>query len=102
VEAVCYRLFDQEKLGEAFFRRLDEASLSQAPVLMGALNHSESRWRSNTTELKQTRSSAPVYVGDQLVKSSFAEDLESCQQGKGDLPSPLLTSGVLCPVLDSL
>ena len=73
MEGVCYQLLDQEEVGEAFFRQLEKAIHSQALVLMGAFNHPEICWSSNTTEHKQFRSSAPVHAGDQLAKSSFAE-----------------------------
>lgn len=51
---VCHRPQDQEA-DDAFFRKLEEASSSQALVLMGALTTLDSCWKCNTAGHKQTR-----------------------------------------------
>ena len=52
---VYYRLPDQEELiDEAFFLQLQEASRSQALVLLGDFNHPDICWKSNTASCRQS------------------------------------------------
>lgn len=38
---------EQEKVDEAFYRELEAASQSQAPVLVGDFNYPDTDWRNN-------------------------------------------------------
>ncbi|GAB0186320.1 hypothetical protein GRJ2_001097300 [Grus japonensis] len=52
---ICYGPSDREEVDDVFFRQLEEASCSQALVLMGDLNHPDICWKDNTAGLKQSR-----------------------------------------------
>ena len=55
VVGVYYRPPDQEELiDEAFFLQLQEASRSQALVLLGDFNHPDICWKSNTASCRQS------------------------------------------------
>jgi len=55
VVGVYYRPSDREELtDEAFLLQLQEASLSQALVLLGDFNHPDICWKSNTASCRQS------------------------------------------------
>jgi len=52
----CYRLPDQdERVDEALYRQIGEASRSKAQVLMGDFNHPNICWKDNTAGHRQSR-----------------------------------------------
>ncbi|GAB0207927.1 hypothetical protein GRJ2_003258400 [Grus japonensis] len=56
VVGVCYRPPDQgEEVDEEFFLQLQEASRSQALILIGDFNHPDICWKSDTVNCKQSR-----------------------------------------------
>ncbi|KAK4810454.1 LOW QUALITY PROTEIN: hypothetical protein QYF61_004234 [Mycteria americana] len=56
VVGVCYRPPDQgEEVDEEFFLQLQEASHSQALILLGDVNHPDICWKSGTANCKQSR-----------------------------------------------
>ena len=56
VVGICYRPPDEEEeVDEAFFIELEEASCSQALVLMKDFNHHQVCWKDNTAGHKQSK-----------------------------------------------
>lgn len=57
VMGICYVFPGQkEEIDKSFFRKMEEASRSQALVLIGDFNHPSICWRYNTVRHKQSRS----------------------------------------------
>ena len=78
VVGVYYRPPDQgEEADEEFFLQLQEASCSQALILIGDFNHPDIRWKSGTANCKQSRK-----LRECIEDNSLVQVMESLTRGE--------------------
>jgi len=84
---VYYRPPDQEEeIDEAFYRQLQAASQSQAPVLMGDFNHPDISWEDHTARQAQSRRFL------QIINDNFLMQVVEEPTRKGTLLDLVLTN----------